>query len=99
MKQNVAKEATVVQENNMKLIKFGASWCIPCANLESRLKKINLSIDLASYDVEEEVELTEKWKVRNVPTVILVDENENEVNRWVGNFDPNVELKEFIKNG
>lgn len=98
MKQNVAKEATVVQGNNMKLIKFGASWCLPCKNLESRLKKTNLTIDLTSYDVEEEVELTEKWKVRNVPTVILVDENDNEVKRWVGNFEPNVELKEFIKN-
>lgn len=95
----MTRVGTVVQENNMKLIKFGASWCLPCKNLESRLKKINLTIDLTSYDVEEEIELTEKWKVRNVPTVILVDENENEVKRWVGNFEPNVELKEFIKNG
>lgn len=83
----------------MKLIKFSASWCMPCKNLESRLNKLDLTIDLFSYDVEEEVELTEKWKVRNVPTVILVDDNGHEVKRWVGNFEPNVELKEFIKNG
>ena len=83
----------------MKLIKFSASWCMPCKNLESRLNKLDLTIDLFSYDVEEEVELTEEWKVRNVPTVILVDDNGHEVKRWVGNFEPNVELKEFIKNG
>lgn len=82
----------------MKLIKFGASWCMPCKNLESRLNKLDLTIDLFSYDVEEEVELTEEWKVRNVPTVILVDDNGHEVKRWVGNFEPNVELKAFIKN-
>ena len=82
----------------MKLIKFSASWCMPCKNLESRLNKLDLTIDLVSYDVEEEVELTEEWKVRNVPTVILVDDNGHEVNRWVGNFEPNVELKAFIKN-
>lgn len=82
----------------MKLIKFGASWCMPCKNLESRLNKIDLTIDLFSYDVEEEVDLTEEWKVRNVPTVILVDDNGHEVKRWVGNFEPNVELKAFIKN-
>lgn len=82
----------------MKLIKFSASWCMPCKNLESRLNKLDLTIDLFSYDVEEEVELTEEWKVRNVPTVILVDDNGHEVKRWVGNFEPNVELKAFIKN-
>ena len=82
----------------MKLIKFGASWCMTCKNLESRLNKLDLTIDLFSYDVEEEVDLTEEWKVRNVPTVILVDDNGHEVKRWVGNFEPNVELKAFIKN-
>lgn len=82
----------------MKLIKFSASWCMPCKNLESRLNKLNLTIDLVSYDVEEDVELTEEWKVRNVPTVILIDDNGHEVKRWVGNFEPNVELKAFIKN-
>lgn len=81
----------------MKLIKFSASWCMPCKNLESRLNKLDLTIDLFSYDVEEEVDLTEEWKVRNVPTVILVDDNGHEVKRWVGNFEPNVELKAFIK--
>ena len=83
----------------MKLIKFGASWCMPCKNLESRLNKLELTIDLFNYDVEEEVDLTEEWKVRNIPTVILVDDNGREVKRWVGNFEPNVELKAFIKNG
>ena len=80
----------------MKLIKFGASWCLPCKNLDSRLDSINLNIDLLKYDVEEDVELTEEWKVRNVPTTILIDDNGHEIKRWVGNFEPNVELKEFI---
>ena len=80
----------------MKLIKFGASWCLPCKNLESRLKNVKLNIDLLKYDVEEDVELTEEWKVRNVPTTILLDDNGHEIKRWVGNFDPNVELKAFI---
>lgn len=83
----------------MKLLKFYGTFCTPCKVLADRLSKIKLNIPLLDYDVEEEVELTEKWKVRNVPTVILVDENDNEVKRWVGNFDPNVKLKEFIKNG
>lgn len=81
----------------MKLLKFGASWCLPCKNLDSRLEKIKLNIDMLKYDVEEEVELTEIWKVRNVPTTILLDDDGHEVKRWTGNFDPNVELKAFIE--
>ena len=82
----------------MKLIEFSAEWCLACKNLESRLKDIDLTIDLIRYDVEEEVDLTEEWKVRNIPTTILLDDNGHEVKRWVGNFNPNVELKAFIKN-
>ena len=82
----------------MELLKFGASWCLPCKNLSSRLDKMSLSITLHSYDVEEDVELTEKWKVRNVPTVILVDDDNNEVKRWVGNFEPSIELKDYTSN-
>lgn len=82
----------------MKLIKFSASWCSPCRTLESKINKLDLTINLHSYDVEEEVELTEKWKVRNVPTVILVDDDNNEVKRWVGNFEPSIELKDYTSN-
>ena len=82
----------------MKLIKFYGTYCKPCKVLADRLNKLDLTIDLFSYDVEEEVELTEKWKVRNVPTVILVDDDNNEVKRWVGNFEPSIELKDYTSN-
>lgn len=83
----------------MKLLKFYGTYCKPCKVLADRLSKIELNITLHSYDVEEEVELTEKWKVRNVPTVILVDDDNNEVRRWVGNFEPSIELKDYTSNG
>lgn len=82
----------------MKLLKFYGTYCKPCNVLADRLSKIELDIPLIDYDVEEEVELTEKWKVRNVPTVILVDDDNNEVKRWVGNFEPSIELKDYTSN-
>ena len=82
----------------MKLLKFYGTYCKPCKVLADRLSKIELNITLHSYDVEEEVELTEKWKIRNVPTVILVDDDNNEVKRWVGNFEPSIELKDYTSN-
>ena len=82
----------------MKLLKFYGTYCKPCKVLADRLSKIELDIPLHSYDVEEEVELTEKCKVRNVPTVILVDDDNNEVKRWIGNFEPSIELKDYTSN-
>ena len=82
----------------MKLIKFYGTYCKPCKVLADRLSKIELDVPLINYDVEEEVELTEKWMVRNVPTVILVDDDNNEVKRWVGNFEPSIELKDYTSN-
>lgn len=81
----------------MKLLKFYGTYCMPCKVLADRLSKIELNIPLLDYNVEEEVELTEKWKVRNVPTVILLDENDKEIKRWVGTFNVKEEFKKFIK--
>lgn len=81
----------------MKLLKFYGTYCKPCKVLADRLSKIELNIPILDYNVEEEVELTEKWKVRNVPTVILLDENDKEIKRWVGTFNVKEEFKKFIK--
>lgn len=80
----------------MKLLKFYGTYCKPCKVLADRLSKIELDIPLLDYNVEEEVELTEKWKVRNVPTVILLDENDKEIKRWVGTFNVK-EIHDYLK--
>jgi thioredoxin-related protein len=44
--------------------------------------------EVIKYDVDDMDEsLLEKYKVRNVPVTVLVDEKGNEVQKWVGLFD------------
>lgn len=71
----------------MKLLKIGASWCGPCQTMNKRLKDFNIC-DVIHYDVDNEDEETtsivEKYKIRNIPVIILVDDNNTELKRWNG---------------
>ena len=71
---------------NYKVLKFGAEWCGPCRAFEQKLKDFD-KCEVIVYDVDDmDEELLEKYKIRNIPVTIMVDENGEEVNRWVGLF-------------
>ena len=70
----------------MKLLKFYADWCGPCKQ-QSRLLE-GFPIEVQSINVEEEEELTEKYGVKNLPTLILLDNDNNEVSRFSGLTQP-----------
>lgn len=64
------------------LYKFGASWCGPCRKQEAALKGVKLPVEVKSVDVEEEPELSQKYHVRSVPTLLLVVDD---VVKWQAN--------------
>lgn len=66
----------------IKILKFSASWCNPCKALAKQLNGITLPI--TSYDVDEHEDLVEKYNIRNVPTLIFVNDADNELKRLVG---------------
>ena len=67
----------------MKLLKFYADWCKPCATLSKTLEHFTL-IPIVPLNVDVEQELSVKYSIRNLPTVILVDENNKELFRRSG---------------
>lgn len=66
----------------IRIFKFSATWCNPCKALAKQLDGITLPI--TSYDVDEHEDLVEKYNIRNVPTLIFVDDADNELKRLVG---------------
>lgn len=66
---------------------------------ESELKKCPLALHVDLVDVEENDEIVEKYKVRSLPKLILVDLNGKEIKRWLG-VTPGSEINEYLyKNG
>lgn len=80
----------------MEILKFSGQYCTPCKMLAKEFEKYNLSINVKEVDVEEDFELVEKYKIKSVPTTILIDDNGNENKRWIGTFNVKEELKAFI---
>ena len=66
----------------MNILKFFGSWCNPCKALSKSLE--DAGIEHQSIDVDENEELTEKYNVRSVPTIVVLDKDDNEVGRFVG---------------
>ena len=66
-----------------KLLKFQASWCGPCKMLSKTFNQVQTEIEIEEVDIDADPELTAKYRVRGVPTVILLEDN-LELKRFVG---------------
>ena len=79
-----------------RLLDFYATWCGPCKVLSKKLEGFD-TCELVKIDIEEEEndELVDKFGIRSVPTLVLVDDNGEKLQSWVGLQDVE-KLKEEI---
>ena len=75
-----------------KILKFQASWCGPCKMLSKTFSQIQTEIEIEEVDIEANPEVTAQYRIRGVPTVVLLEDNV-EVKRFVG-----VKSKDEIEN-
>ena len=82
----------------MKLFKFYAEWCGPCKGLTMIINgaKDKINIPIEEYDIDNEMFMAQDYKVRSVPTLILVDDKNQEIKRSVGLLTEE-KLLEFLK--
>jgi len=76
------------------LVDFWAAWCAPCRMMAPVLNdvagELNGNAHVGKVDIEKYQTLAQKFKVRNIPTMILF-KNGKEHTRFVG-----VKSKEFL---
>lgn len=75
-----------------KILYFSAAWCGPCKMLGPIMESLAGQINYEKIDVDNNQDLSIQYGVRNIPTLILLDNNEA-VGRLVG-----VQSKEAILN-
>lgn len=68
----------------MKYLYFSAPWCGPCRMLGPKMEQVAESVTVEKINVDESPEMAQANFVRNLPTVILVNEAGVEQERFVG---------------
>lgn len=76
-----------------KILYFTAPWCGPCKMLAPIIAKLRNSIPISKIDVDQNKKFTEEHGVRNIPTMILM-EDDKEIGRKSG-FQTEQQIRQF----
>jgi thioredoxin 1 len=81
----------------MKLVKAFAPWCTPCKSLGATLHGVNhpLVETMEELNIDAEVERAVKYGIRSIPTMVIVDDEDNVVRSLNGN-QPKAKILEFL---
>ena len=79
---------------NKILIDFYADWCGPCKMLAPILDQVDF-IDVLKVNVDEFPELSAKFGVMSIPTLVLM-ENSKEIKREIG-FKNLADIKKMVE--
>ena len=91
-------EEEVLKSDKKVLIDFYADWCGPCKVLSPIVEEVakeNPDIKVVKINVDENNELSYKYKTYSIPTLVVI-ENGVEVNRAVGAI-PKDSILELLK--
>lgn len=84
----------------MKILKFYANWCVPCKKLDQVLTGFD-TVPIEKINIEERSDYVQKYQIRNVPTLILVDSEGQELKRFqrvISKEDLSTRLQTFFEN-
>lgn len=91
--EHLTEDTFQEKTNNGKvLLQFTAEWCGPCKKLSPLVEE--LTINKFKVDVDDCTNLSKKFSIRSVPTLVLL-ENGVEVKRFTGLMKKN-DLDSFV---
>lgn len=73
-------EQEVLQKKGIALVDFWAEWCGPCRQITPIVEELAKDYEgkalIAKVDVDENSELTARYGVRNIPTILILKDGE-----------------------
>lgn len=70
-----------------KVLYFSAEWCNPCKAMKPIIQKFeenHSDVEIVKIDADNELALVKKYGIKSIPTFILLDTDEEEINRHGG---------------
>ena len=73
-------QAEVLDKKGIALVDFWAEWCGPCRMLTPVVEELASDYEgkalIAKVDVDENAELSQKYGVRSIPTILILKDGE-----------------------
>jgi len=85
----------------MKVIKFGAKWCVGCKVMGPRwleVEKENEWLKTEYVGIDKNPEAMNEYQILNLPTFIFFDKEGNEIKRISGVVEKDVLVKSILEN-
>ena len=80
-------EQEVIQNDKPVIVDFWAEWCVPCHMVSPLVEEIGREkgdrLKIAKVDVDENPEVTRRFGIMSIPTLVLFKDGEEEA-RIVG---------------
>jgi thioredoxin 1 len=87
-----------------KILDCSAAWCGPCKALSTTFDKVSnmekykgIDFEKVDIDTDEGADVVEKFKIRSIPTLVLLDENGEELDKVFGNIQEDKLLETIDK--
>lgn len=80
----------------MKILKFFTTYCSQCKQ-QTKLLEGFTNAEVVSVDCDENEDLVDKYEVRGLPTIVLIDNEDNVIKKFVGITRPDA-IIEAINN-
>lgn len=73
-KLNAKNFEDIINSENLTLVDFSASWCMPCKMFKPIVEELaekHKDIKVYALDIDEEEEIAKRYRIFSVPTIIL----------------------------
>ena len=80
----------------MKILKFYADWCNPCKQQTKILDSMSLEVTPVNIEDDDSGELVEKYNIMSVPVLVFLNDEGEEVRKFIGLTTKDT-LEDFIK--
>lgn len=82
--------------NNIKIVKLYADWCAPCKILHKMMNDNNIEFENIDVATEKGIELSSRHNIKNIPAILIFDDNGKFLRKKIGLPKDIKELNSFL---